>query len=81
MGDVVDQLKKLEARRQELLSLEARAAASAERAKEDLQKSQEALTKMGFSSVDEAQQWLQKTSTEISEKMSALDKSLTEAGV
>lgn len=81
MGDVQEKLKSLEARRQELLAVEARAAANAERAKADLEAAQQNLAQMGFTTVEAAQEWLQKTSEEIHQSMTALDKTLTEAGV
>lgn len=81
MGDVQEKLKSLEARRQELLAVEARAAANAERAKADLEAAEQNLAQMGFQTVEAAQEWLQKTSEEIAQSMAALDKTLTEAGV
>lgn len=81
MGDVQKQLQELENRRQALQVAEARAAANAERAQQDLTEATQALSAMGFSTVEEAEEWLRKSAVEVSEKISALDALLTKAGV
>lgn len=81
MGETQEKLKELEARRQELLSVEARAAANHERAKADLEAAQREFEALGFASVEDAKGWLETASVEITEMTSALDKTLTEAGV
>lgn len=81
MGEIAERLRSLEARQEQLVAAKARAEAGVERAQSDMDSAQARLSEMGFATAEEAEQFLQQASAQITEQITELEKILTDAGV